>query len=88
MAGVHGEFELLFTITPRVKKEFLDEATKIGWSPIPIGEVDEGDGVYIQSSDKAIPIDSGLIRNLSDKAGSNHRAYIGKLLEIAQEAGI
>lgn len=88
MAGVHGEFELLFTLNPYDEKDLLQEAAKIGWNPILIGEVREGDGVGILSKQKVVPIDSGLIRNLSDSAGSDHHTYIAKLLEIALEVGI
>lgn len=88
MAGVHGEFELLFTIHKENEPKMLREAEKIDWSPVYIGEVDEGKGVYIRSDEQFIPIDSGHIRNLSENAGSDHQAYIAALLKMAGRVDI
>lgn len=88
LAGVHGEFELCFTVNPDSEKDFLREASKIGWTPVCMGEVCEGEGVGIRADQNLIPIDTGLIRNLSDRAGSDHEAYIHRLLDVARNVGI
>lgn len=88
LAGVHGEFELCFTVNPGVEKEFLKEAEKNSWKPILIGEVREGTGVNIRSDNNLISIETGVIRNLSETASSSPQEYINKLLDIARVVGI
>jgi thiamine-monophosphate kinase len=88
LAAVHGEFELCFTVSPRKEKNLQDEAAAAGWTPVLIGEVREGAGVAIQTSERLIAIDTTLIRNLSSTAGSDQQRYIGQLLEISRKAGI
>jgi len=88
LAAVHGEFELCFTIRPQNEKEFLGEAKRIGWNPILIGEINDGLGVSIKSSKGFVPMDTGLIRNISASAGSDPHVYLKKLTEIALKAAI
>jgi len=85
LAAVHGEFELCFTLSHDNEKSFLQEAAKAGWAPILLGEVIEGEGVRIRSGERLVPVDTALIRNLSEIAGSDPKSYINKLLEIAQK---
>jgi len=88
MDSSDGEFELCFTVSPQKEKNLQDEAAAAGWPPVLIGEVREGAGVAIQTSERLIPIDTTLIRNLSSAAGSDQQRYIGQLLEISRKAGI
>jgi thiamine-monophosphate kinase len=88
LAGVHGEFELCFTLDPQREKEFLYEAAAAGWAPLLIGEVAEGEGVFFKTAERIIPLDSGFIRNLSATAGSDQQDYIRQLLGYAQKVGI
>lgn len=85
LAAVHGEFELCFTLSHDNEKSFLQEAAKAGWTPILLGEIIEGEGVRIRSGERLFPVDTALIRNLSEIAGSDPKSYINKLLEIAQK---
>jgi len=88
LAAVHGEFELCFTIRPQNEKKFLQRAALNGWMPILIGEVASGEGVSIKTQEQLIPLNTTLIRNLSETAGSDPQGYITELLHIALEAGI
>jgi thiamine monophosphate kinase len=91
LAGIHGEFELCFAVDPRNEDAFLAAASAEGWKPIPIGEVAAGDGVWIKKGEKgeeSVPLDSGLIRNLSATVGSDPRNYVSRLLDLARSAGI
>jgi len=88
LAAVHGEFELCFTISPQNEKELLIEAKKIGWNPILIGEIIDGHGVSIMTSERLVPVDTALIRNISETAGSDPNVYLKKLIEIALKAAI
>jgi len=88
LAAVHGEFEVCFTIRPDREDALLSAAEAEGWSPVLIGRVDEGQVVSICKGEKHVPLDTTLIRNLAAAAGADPQAYIGKLLEIAREAGL
>lgn len=88
LAAVHGEFELCFSLSPRREKSFLQEAARVGWIPVLIGEVREGLGVGIQTEKEIIPVDTTQIRNLSESAGSDPEKYIIGLLDIGLKAGI
>jgi len=88
LAAVHGEFELCFTIRPQNEEEFLREAKGIGWNPILIGKISDGQGVSIRTSEGLVPIDTALIRNISETAGSDPNVYLKKLTEIALKAAV
>ncbi|MCK5056154.1 MAG: thiamine-monophosphate kinase [Candidatus Aminicenantes bacterium] len=88
LAGVHGEFELCFTISCDKEESFLQEAAKMDWKPLPIGEITAGTGVSIRTGKRLVPVDSTSIRNLSELAGSEPKAYIRKLLEIGHNIDI
>jgi thiamine-monophosphate kinase len=88
LAAVHGEFELCFTVGPQKEDGFLRAAETAGWAPVLIGAVEEGEGVRIRTKDKKVPVDTAAVRNLSDEAGSNPRAYLEHLLDIAREVGL
>ena len=88
LAGVHGEFELFFSVGPDDVKKLHDEAALAGWNPVLIGEVTSGRGVRIKTPDRFIPLDTAQIRNLSHTAGSEPERYIKELFDIARTAGI
>jgi thiamine-monophosphate kinase len=88
LAGIHGEFELCFTISGDNEESFLREAARSGWAPILIGETDKGQGISIRNGKRLVPLDSTSIRNLSEIAGSEPGVYIRKLLEIGHNLGI
>lgn len=83
-AGIHGEFELCFTISRENEQSFLLEAGKTGWHPILIGEITEGEGVSVRVGERIVPIDSASIRNLSEYADRDPGEYVKKLLEIGR----
>jgi len=88
LAGLHGEFELVFTVSPQREQAFLEAAGKIGWIPVLIGDVCEGRGIAIQNSGRFIPIDTTAIRNLSEHTGPDVHSYIDRLIQFARETGI
>ncbi|MCK4357936.1 MAG: thiamine-monophosphate kinase [Candidatus Cloacimonetes bacterium] len=88
LAGVHGEFELCFTIHPKDISEFIQAAKKIDWDPVLIGEIKEGDGVKINNKDGLVAIDTAFIRNLSINASQNPQDYIKGLIDYASKLGI
>jgi thiamine-monophosphate kinase len=88
LAGVHGEFELCFTIDPGREAEFLEAAAAAGWAPLRVGEVAEGAGVGFKTAGGIVSVDSGFIRNVSATAGSDPRSYIRSLLGYARDLGL
>ncbi|MGD9345918.1 MAG: thiamine-phosphate kinase [Candidatus Aminicenantes bacterium] len=88
LAGIHGEYELVFTVSTSKEREFLAVAKRIGWKPLLIGEVSEGLGVSIKNSRGLIPLDTASIRNLSEYAGSDPRTYVKELIQMAAASGI
>jgi thiamine-monophosphate kinase len=88
LAAVHGEFELCFTLRPAKERAFLEAASGAGWAPVAVGEVIEGEVVSIRTGENLVPLDTAMIRNIAEEAGSNPKAYIGRLLEIAREVRI
>jgi thiamine-monophosphate kinase len=88
LAGVHGEFELCFALNPQKEKAFLDRAEAAGWTPLLIGEVGEGEGVFFKTAERFIPLDSTFIKNLSATAGSDHESYIRQLMGYARQVGL
>jgi thiamine-monophosphate kinase len=88
LTGVHGEFELCFTLSPQKEDAFLIEAAKIGWHPILIGKICEGKGVSIRTADELVALDTAGLRNLADQAGTDPLSYIKTLMEWASISGI
>jgi thiamine-monophosphate kinase len=88
LAGVHGEFELLFSAGADTVQKLHDEAAQAGWNPVLIGEVTSGKGIRIKAPDRSIPLDTAQIRNFSYAAGSEPEQYIKKLFDIARTVGI
>jgi thiamine-monophosphate kinase len=88
LAGVHGEYELIFTVSPQKEKDFLVAAKNTGWTPLLIGKVSEGVGVSITNSDRLMHLDTEAIRNLSEQADSDPQTYIRELLRMAEASGI
>jgi thiamine-monophosphate kinase len=88
LAGLHGEFELCFTIKSQDKVDFLQAAKQMDWEPILIGEVREGEGVKINHQGKFIDIDTALLRNLAQTAGQDSKSYAKGLIDYAMKVGI
>lgn len=64
-AGIHGEFELVFTIPPEREFSFLQEAERFDFKPIKIGEVQSKPGLaLIQTSGERTAVDMAPLRNI------------------------
>ncbi|MBA7624377.1 Thiamine-monophosphate kinase [subsurface metagenome] len=71
-AGIHGEFELVFTIPPEGVNSFLQAAKEIGFQPIQLGIVQQKPALeFVLSSKKRVKIDMAPLRNLWSTAGSD-----------------
>lgn len=88
MAAQNGEFELLFSISQKNKKGFLEKASASGLSFIEIGTVSEGNGISLilqeneQKVEKELVIDH-LLDMLHE--GVDPEKYIRTMLGYASE---
>lgn len=79
LAGPHGDFELLFTISAGNQAEFIDTANSIGWTPLCLGSVMSSGLVLDVGTDRPARTDATLIANLFLEAGGDAGAYLESL---------
>ncbi len=84
LAGLHGEFELLFTIPQEAADPFVHHAGSVGWQPRPIGRVVDQAGVRVDDRGERILLDTGSIRNLFDEPSPDIRTIILQLKSMEE----
>jgi len=82
LAGLHGEFELIFTIPQDKRSEFEHAVSDKNWNPLIIGKVISEPKIDIHLYNKMIAVYSEHIRNLSYKVNSDISSYLESLLKI------
>lgn len=82
LAGPHGEYELVFTISPEGENQFLRETKTANWVPIKLGEVTTETEIKFLHNDKIENIDSGTIRNLFSESDHSLSFYLNELMKI------
>jgi thiamine-monophosphate kinase len=87
LAGLHGEFELLFTIPPGQQSDFDTAAASMGWFPGNIGHVLESQHLTLSEAEGVTVIDTGSLRNLGQTAALDFQAYLKNLLAFDRSAG-
>ena len=88
-AGIHGEFELLFTVPLPKVRSFLNEAHRMNFLPIPLGKIlDTPHFEIILDSGESTRIDMTPLRNLWDKATGNIQHIIQEHLHWGAEWGL
>lgn len=85
LAGEHGEFELLFSISPEKETEFLKEASIFQLNPVLIAESIEETKIKMNIYNKVQVIDSQKIRNLAFEKDFSPKKYFQKLIAIDEE---
>jgi thiamine-monophosphate kinase len=85
LAGEHGEFELLFTIPPKVEKEFLKSAEKENWIPVKLGKVIAEPEIQIDIYKKTVNFNSQKIRNLPFEYRGDIKEYLKSMLIYDRE---
>lgn len=81
LAGPHGEFELLFTVSPDSESALQAAASTIDWVPIPIGIVTPEPGLRLGSH----RLDSTRVRDLLTDVDGDARRYLAELIAIDAE---
>jgi len=82
LAGHHGEFELVFTVSPNNVDDFFESVQQIYWEPILIGEVIEEQEVRFLHNSKMVSIDTGRIRNLFVETEGDVNEYLNQLIKL------
>lgn len=78
LAGIHGEFELIFTVPPQRMAAFRRAAAQANWQPLPIG-VMVPEYQVTQSGNNAAVFDTARIRNLFDGFNGDLAACLEEL---------
>ena len=84
LAGLHGEFELLFTVPPDIAESLLYRAASVGWQPVHLGHVVDGPGVWLDSPHGRSALDTGRIRNLFAEPFADVQACIRRLITMEE----
>jgi thiamine-monophosphate kinase len=85
LAGYHGEFELIFSISPNFEERLLANCKKNNWTPIKIGQAIAEKDLILNLYGKESKVDSSFIRNLAFQHSNDVKSYINLLLEYDQE---
>ena len=85
LAGQHGEFEIIFTISKKKAQTFTKVAKSIKWSPTFLGVVIPEPKIKIPLYNKTITINTEIIRNLSFSNKSDIKNYIKTLIKMDEE---
>jgi thiamine-monophosphate kinase len=82
LAGMHGEFELVFTIPEKDNDAFLEEAITIGWNPVRVGKVSKEIELSLATDKLIYYPDSAKIRNLLSETNGNTEEYVQELFKM------
>jgi hypothetical protein len=85
-AGIHGEFELVFTVPAEKAESFHKEANRTGFVPIRLGTVEKAPNLgAVLASGKKMKMDMAPLRNMWEQNPDNlkdllqQHHYWGKL---------
>ncbi len=81
LAGQHGEFELIFTVSENMNEDFIKSANMNGFNPVLLGKVIPERHIKMIIYEEIVSIDSAYIRNLFHSSNGNVKLYMEKLLE-------
>lgn len=88
-AGIHGEFELLFTVPHSKVDSFLDEAKQIDFFPIRLGKVTDSPRFLVApGSGKTAEIDMAPLRDLWNITHADIDHIIEKYYSAGKEWGL
>jgi thiamine-monophosphate kinase len=79
LAGIHGEFELIFSLPSGREAELLARAATIGWTPVRLGEIIAEPILTMPVDGEDCPIDSGFLRNLGTTCARDIAGYVQAL---------
>jgi thiamine-monophosphate kinase len=88
LAGPHGEFELVFTVTSHKTASMHQAAELTGWEPICLGIVTHTPGIELAGWGRFTPEDLAAIRNYRFTTARERQKFPQFLAEIARGCGI
>lgn len=80
LAGPHGEFELLFTVTADHRAALDRVTTQTGWTPIELGEVTADRQCWLCDGMDWLEFDTSRVRNLFGEVNGDPARYLQQLL--------
>ena len=84
LAGPHGEYELLFSISPLQQQAFESACSAANWQPLLLGEATADKQVRFTSEDHEISCWPAEIANLFEEAEGNIQTYFHLLMQKHQ----
>jgi len=85
LAGEHGEFELLFTVSPANEQALLAEMAHRGYMPLRLGRAIAETTIRMNLHGHMTDLDTCTIRNLACVCGTDIETYIRELCSIDRE---
>lgn len=85
LAGIHGEFELMFTIHPDRQEELAQRSRNIGWRPVILGRIVAHQELRIPWNGNLVAVDHAAIRNAGANAAGDMQKYLETLIEIDED---
>ena len=82
LAGHHGEFELIFSVSPNNVDNFLQSAQQIYWEPFLIGEVIKNPDIRFLYNNESVSINTGRVRNLFIETKGDVKEYLSQLIKL------
>jgi thiamine-monophosphate kinase len=84
-AGQHGEFELLFTISPEQIDALMMKADENGFHPILLGTVLSEPFITLPVAGRNLQLDTARIRNCAYESKGHAQKYLQELVKIDRE---
>jgi thiamine-monophosphate kinase len=84
LAGPHGEFELLFTVTEDRAADLSSSCRSCEWTPIEVGSVVSEQGLWINDAGTQLAIDTSRVRDLFFEPGVDIDRYVTGLMQSVQ----
>ncbi len=88
-AGLHGEFELIYTVPSARTAGFLRAAEAHGFQPIRLGTVQYSPMVTLSlNCGRRVEVDGAALRNLMDTVGGNLERYVPEMRSLGRSWGL
>ena len=81
MAGPHGEYELIFSISPEQKEHFETAALKEKMPMVLLGRAVKGHEMHFKSDQLDVVCQPAMIANLFQEAEGNVQRYFEMLMK-------
>ncbi|MCK4512587.1 thiamine-monophosphate kinase [bacterium] len=88
-AGPHGEFKLLFTVSPEKVAGFMGAVTREGLAPVSLGTVQERRAVSVMTdAGTTVDVDVARLRNLLYDVEGDMERFVREFVKAVEEWGL